>query len=241
MDRRPSPNFDARPRGRRPDMIVFHYTGMRTPAESLARLCDPAARVSAHYFIDEAGAVAALVPEDMRAWHAGKSFWKGEADINGCSIGIELQNPGHEFGYRGFPDAQIASLMTLCRAIRARFPIPDARILGHSDVAPERKQDPGELFPWNRLAAAGIGLWPDSNLNAAAFAAVSAASPADAIKALQERLGRFGYPVAASGAYDLPTQKAVMAFKRHWVPERLDDRADAGTVAILENLLEKTG
>jgi len=241
MKLRPSPNFDARPEGRAPDMIVLHYTGMRSAEESLARLCDPASRVSAHYFIGEDGRLTRLVPEGLRAWHAGKAIWRGEQDINGCSIGIELENPGHEFGYRAFPDAQIAILISLVKDIRSRIAIPNSRVLGHSDVAPERKEDPGELFPWEKLGAAGIGLWPDGNLESARVAAVSESSPPQAIMTLQEKLRRFGYRVDATGAYDLPTRKAVLAFKRHWRPERLDEAADATAIAILENLLEKSG
>ena len=148
----PSPNHDDRG-GAAIDMLVLHYTGMKTAEAALERLCDPAAKVSAHYTIDEDGTVYAHVPEARRAWHAGVSFWAGATDINSRSIGIELVNPGHEFGYRDFPDAQIAALITLCHGILLRHPIPSARVLGHSDVAPARKEDPGELFPWERLAA----------------------------------------------------------------------------------------
>jgi N-acetylmuramoyl-L-alanine amidase len=153
----PTPNVDHR-RGP-PDMVVLHYTGMQTGEEALARLCDPQAKVSAHYLVEEDGRVFRLAPEERRCWHAGKSFWKGETDINAVSIGIELVNPGHEWGYRGFPDAQVAAVISLLDDIRARWTIPDDRILGHSDVAPARKEDPGELFPWKRLAEAGHGLW----------------------------------------------------------------------------------
>ena len=241
MEVRPSSNFDARPSGRAPDMIVLHYTGMPSADASLARLCDPAARVSAHYLIDEAGVLTRIVLETMRAWHAGSAFWRGEEDINGCSIGIELQNPGHAFGYRPFPDAQIVSLISLCRDIRSRFAVPDARILAHSDVAPGRKQDPGELFPWRRLAGAGIGLWPDETIDVGSFASVSESSTVLDIKRLQGKLDRFGYRVTSTGTYDPATRQAVLAFKRHWAPERLDDEADATTVGILENLLKKIG
>jgi N-acetylmuramoyl-L-alanine amidase len=241
MEHRPSPNFDARPAGRTADMIVVHYTGMKTAGESLARLCDPASRVSAHYFINEDGAVTRLVLETMRAWHAGQASWQGERDINGCSIGIELQNPGHEFGTRPFPDAQIQGLIALAHAIRSRLQIPDERILGHSDVAPGRKLDPGELFPWAKLAEAGIGLWPDTIVKPVPAVGVSATSSTEEIRRLQEKLKSFGYGVEASGAYDVATRSAVLAFKRHWSPAGLDDAADAATIAILENLLEKSG
>src|SRR5215469_8262132 len=139
-------------------MVVLHYTGMVDGPSALARLRHTEAQVSAHYVVEEDGRVFALVDEDRRAWHAGVSFWRGERDINGCSIGIEIVNPGHEFGYRDFPDAQISAVIDLLDDIRGRRRIPDARILGHSDVAPDRKQDPGERFPWKRLAQAGHGL-----------------------------------------------------------------------------------
>ena len=146
----PSPNFDARTAP--PDMIVLHYTGMETGEAALERLRDPEAKVSAHYLVEEDGRVFSLVPEERRAWHAGAAFWAGERDINARSIGVEIVNPGHEFGYREFPEAQIAAVIDLVGGIRERWTVPDARILGHSDVAPRRKEDPGELFPWKRLA-----------------------------------------------------------------------------------------
>ena len=157
----PSPNFDNRVSP--PDMIVLHYTGMRTGDEALARMTDPEAKVSAHYMIEEDGRLYSLVSEERRAWHAGVSFWKGATDINAASIGIELVNPGHEFGYRAFPDAQIEALIELMDDIRSRWTVPESRILGHSDVAPARKTDPGELFPWKRLAQAGHGIWVEPN------------------------------------------------------------------------------
>jgi N-acetylmuramoyl-L-alanine amidase len=140
-------------------MLVLHYTGMRTADEAVARLCDPEAQVSAHYVVDEDGAILRLVAEERRAWHAGKGAWQGETDCNAASIGIEIVNPGHEFGYRDFPEVQIDAVISLINDIRTRWTIPDARIIGHSDLAPERKQDPGERFPWKRLAAIGHGLW----------------------------------------------------------------------------------
>ncbi len=156
----PSPNHDERPVGGAVDILVLHYTGMKTADEALARLCDPAAKVSAHYTIGRDGRVFAHVPEERRAWHAGVSYWAGERNVNGRSIGIELVNPGHEFGYEPFPCAQIAALIDLAHGILKRHPIPPHRVLGHSDVAPARKTDPGEFFPWRHLAEFGIGLWP---------------------------------------------------------------------------------
>jgi N-acetylmuramoyl-L-alanine amidase len=229
----PSPNFDQR-RGP-PDMIVLHYTGMRTGAEALARLCDPAAKVSAHYLIEEDGRLVQLVAEERRAWHAGVSFWKGERDINAVSIGIELVNPGHEFGYRDFPDAQIEALIGLLGAVRGRWEVPGGRILGHSDVAPDRKLDPGEKFPWKRLAQAGHGLWLEPS--AAPGAPLSVGDEGAGVFALQAGLTRLGYDSAPSGKYDDHTATIIAAFQRHWRPERIDGIADGETRARLVHIL----
>jgi N-acetylmuramoyl-L-alanine amidase len=229
----PSPNFDARPGP--PDMIVLHYTGMRTGEAALGRLCDPEAKVSAHYLVEEDGRIFALVPEARRAWHAGKSFWRGETGINARSIGVEIVNPGHEFGYRPFPDAQIAAVIDLVADVRSRWIIDDARLLGHSDVAPQRKEDPGELFPWKRLAEAGHGLWVEP-----APAPGSALSQGDAgagVFALQAGLTRLGYDAAPSGDYDAATATVVRAFQRHWRQTRVDGVADGETRARLIALL----
>jgi N-acetylmuramoyl-L-alanine amidase len=221
-----SPNADARPAGCRVDALILHYTGMLSAAAALARLGDPTALVSAHYLIDEDGTVVALVPESARAWHAGVSSWQGQPRLNDRSIGIELVNPGHEWGYRAFPDAQYAACIELCQAIVARWPIPARRVLGHSDVAPERKQDPGELFDWARLAAAGIGLWPQPG-----------AGRPRSIAKLQEQLARFGYEVPRHGRLDAATRCAVTALQRHFRPERVDGAPDQATLARLDGLL----
>jgi N-acetylmuramoyl-L-alanine amidase len=213
---RPSPNHDERG-GASIDMLVLHYTGMPSGEAALQRLCDPAAKVSAHYTIDEDGTVYAHVPEARRAWHAGLSHWAGAADINSRSIGIELVNPGHEFGYRAFPDPQIAALTTLCHGILLRYPIASWRVLGHSDVAPARKDDPGELFPWKRLADAGVGIWPvpgDSNLGA-------------------ESLARYGYDP------DAPLDKVITAFQRHFRPRMVNGVWDEDCARLLHGLLDK--
>jgi N-acetylmuramoyl-L-alanine amidase len=212
---RPSPNHDSRG-GVATNMLVLHYTGMAS-AEALARLCDPAAKVSSHYTIDEDGAVYAHVPESERAWHAGISFWAGRRDINSCSIGIELVNPGHEFGYRPFPAGQIAALKKLCRDILSRHAIPAERVLGHSDVAPARKADPGELFPWAELARDGIGLWP---------APAAAGSGADALLP-------YGYDP------DAPEDKRITAFQRHFRPAKLTSTWDEECGRLLAGLLAK--
>jgi N-acetylmuramoyl-L-alanine amidase len=230
----PSPNFDARTGP--PDMIVLHYTGMRTGAAALERLRDPAAKVSAHYLVEEDGRIFALVPEARRAWHAGKSFWRGETDINARSVGVEIVNPGHEFGYRPFPDGQIDAVIDLLADIRGRWSVDDARILGHSDVAPARKEDPGELFPWKQLAQAGHGLWVEPP--AAPGAALAEGDEGPGVFALQAGLSRLGYDSAPSGRYDAATATIVRAFQRHWRQQRFDGAADGATRARLMALLK---
>jgi N-acetylmuramoyl-L-alanine amidase len=217
---RPSPNHDPRPDG--VDMLIFHYTGMSSGEEALNRLCSAAAKVSAHYLIEEDGAVWRLVPEDRRAWHVGVSFWAGRRDLNGTSIGIELVNPGHDNGYRAFPDRQMAALEALAREILTRHPIPARHVLGHSDVAPRRKTDPGELFDWPRLARAGIGLWP---------AAAGDAGVVPDIAETQRLLAAIGYETPQTGALDDETRAVVAAFQRHFRPSRCDGEADADTRA----------
>ena len=228
-----SPNFNERTVP--PDMLVLHYTGMKSGPEALARLCDADAKVSSHYLVEEDGAVFRLVPEERRAWHAGVSFWKGETDINGRSIGIEIVNPGHEFGYRPFPLAQVAAVIELIADIRTRWTIEDSRIVGHSDVAPDRKEDPGELFPWKQLAAAGHGLWVEPD--AAPGLPLSEGEEGAGVFALQAGLTRLGYDCAPSGKYDAHTTAVVRAFQRHWRQEQVDGVADGMTRARLIALL----
>lgn len=208
-------------------MLILHYTGMASAAAALDRLTSPEARVSAHYLIDEDGTTWRLVPEARRAWHAGISCWGGRHDINDRSIGIELVNPGHEFGYRDFAEAQMAALEALCRAILARHRVPPRHVLGHSDVAPQRKADPGERFPWRRLAQAGIGFWPE--------AAPGAATPRD-IAGVQRLLAAIGYETPQSGALDAETRNVVIAFQRHFRPGRCDGEADPETRALIAAL-----
>ena len=229
----PSPNFE--PRLAVPDMIVLHYTGMPTGGAALERLRDPAAKVSSHYLVEEDGRVFRLVPEERRAWHAGVSFWKGRRDINTASIGIEIVNPGHEFGYRPFPDAQVAAVIALVADIRTRWTVEDAQIVGHSDVAPDRKDDPGELFPWKRLAQAGHGLWVEPP--AAPGAPLGEGETGASVFALQAGLTRLGYDCAPSGAFEAHTTAVVRAFQRHWVQSRCDGIADGDTRARLIALL----
>lgn len=204
---RPSPNHDARPDGAALDMLVLHYTGMKTGEEALARLCDPAAKVSAHYTIDLDGTIYAHVAEERRAWHAGVSYWAGETNVNARSIGIEIVNPGHEFGYVPFAKEQIGALLDLAEGIIARHKIPPARVVGHSDVAPARKEDPGELFPWKALADYGIGIWPAESAKALREA------PGDALAA-------FGYGVPPHA--DVPLDKVIAAFQRRFRPAMIN-------------------
>ncbi len=220
----PSPNFDARPVATPVDILLLHYTGMETGAAAVARLCDPDSKVSAHYTVDEDGTIFSHVPEECRAWHAGVSYWAGARDINARSIGIEIVNPGHEFGYRSFPDVQIEAVMRLSQDIFLRHPIPAERVLGHSDVAPARKLDPGELFPWGELALAGIGLWPQTRK------AKLPVSFADGLRA-------FGYGLKPD--MDVPTETVTEAFQRDYRPSRIDGVVDKECEAILAALLHE--
>lgn len=229
----PSPNFDARTAP--PSMIVLHYTGMKTGEEAIARLRDPEARVSAHYVVEEDGRVFRLAPEERRAWHAGVSFWRGRRNVNGDSIGIEIVNPGHEWGYRAFPEPQVAAVIELVGDIRTRWTIEDRDIVGHSDVAPARKDDPGELFPWKRLAEAGHGLWAEAP--AAPGDPIGEGEEGAAVFALQAGFTRLGYDLPPSGRFDADTTAVVRAFQRHWRPDRVDGIADGETRARLIALL----
>lgn len=231
----PSPNFNARLSP--PDMVVLHYTGMETGEAALERMCDPDAKVSAHYMVEEGGRVYSLVPEERRAWHAGVSYWQGEDDVNGASIGIEIVNPGHEWGYRDFPSAQIDAVIGLLSEIRERWSVPDDRIVGHSDVAPDRKTDPGEKFPWARLAEAGHGLWVEASGAPGAELGPGDSGPGVAI--LRGGLARLGYQLEGGAEFDAPLQTVITAFQRHWAPHRLDGIADGATRATLMALLRK--
>jgi N-acetylmuramoyl-L-alanine amidase len=232
----PSPNHGERAGGLKPDMIILHYTGMETGAAALDWLCREESQVSSHYFVHEDGRVDQLVAEDRRAWHAGKSNWKGETDINSRSIGIEIVNPGHEFGYRDFPEPQIEAVIALCRDILKRHNIPPDRVLAHSDVAPGRKQDPGERFPWARLAAAGIGLWVEPAAISEGDALVPTQRGED-VTMLQTMLVKLGYAAALTGVYDEATRDIVTALQQHFRPARVDGIADRSTIETLRGLL----
>jgi N-acetylmuramoyl-L-alanine amidase len=233
----PSPNFDARTAP--PSILVLHYTGMQTGEAALQRLRDPEAKVSSHYMVEEDGRVFRLVAEERRAWHAGVSYWRGRRNINADSIGVEIVNPGHEFGYRPFPEAQVAAVIALVADIRGRWTIEDRDIVGHADVAPARKEDPGELFPWKRLAEAGHGLWVEPP--AAPGAPIGEGEEGAAVFALQAGFTRLGYDLPPSGRFDADTAAVVRAFQRHWRQERVDGIADGETRARLIGLLRLAG
>jgi N-acetylmuramoyl-L-alanine amidase len=231
----PSPNHDER--NETVDMLILHYTGMKTAGDAIDRLRDPEAAVSCHYVVDEDGTVFGLVPEDRRAWHAGVSYWRGHAALNARSIGIEIVNPGHEWGYRDFPVLQLAAVCDLCLAILARHAIPARNIAGHSDVAPDRKEDPGERFDWRALAENGVGLWPSGAVDLGTLGAVR-----DAVKLRPVRaaLAEIGYRVAPEGGLDPALSTVLRAFQRHWRPEAVTGQADDGTLVRLLGVRDLT-
>jgi N-acetylmuramoyl-L-alanine amidase len=225
-----SPNHDARPDGATVDTIVLHYTGMPTARAALDRLRDPAARVSAHYVVEEDGTIWQLVPEERRAWHAGVSFWRGRTGLNDWSVGIEIVNPGHEHGYRDFPVLQMASVCDLCLSILSRHAVAARDVVAHSDIAPDRKEDPGEKFDWAGLAREGVGLWPDGVPDLGTGGAVRDAA---SLRDVRAALGAIGYRAAAEGALDPGLSSVLRAFQRHWRGEAVTGQADAGTLARL--------
>jgi N-acetylmuramoyl-L-alanine amidase len=232
-----SPNVEPRRNGLRPSILLLHYTGLDSMPKAIEWLTYQGSGVSCHYGIDVDGRITQMVPEELRAWHAGESVWAGECDINSASIGIEIHNPGHERGYPDFPDVQMEAVERLCRDIIARHGIRPERVLAHSDVAPVRKKDPGEKFPWPRLARAGIGHWvaPAPVTESDAGLCVGAAEPR--IAAFQVALRRYGYGSEPTGVLDARTEFVVTAFQRHFRPDRVDGRIDRSTIATLERLI----
>ena len=255
----PSPNHGERNNGLSPEMVILHYTGMPNAASALKWLCTPESSVSSHYFVYETGKILQLVPESRRAWHAGAGVWRGMDDINSRSIGIEICNLGHD-GARvdpddprkpmqneatgaplpAFPKRQITAVIKLVDDICARWNIPKHNILAHSDIAPRRKRDPGEAFPWDQLAAKGLGLWaaPTPIRSGHFWQLGDSGAP---VKALQQMLGMLGYAVPESGAFDEDTKFAVTAFQRHWRPEKVDGIADFSTITTLRDVLRAMG
>lgn len=232
----PSPNHGERKDQRAIDCVILHYTGMPTGAGALERLCDVAAQVSSHYFVEEDGTVIQLVSEERRAWHAGVSRWKRDEDINSSSIGIEIVNPGHDGGLPPFPEAQIEAVTALCRDICARRGIAPERVLAHSDIAPGRKIDPGEKFPWARLATNGVGHWVEpSPIIPGPTLAKGAAGPE--VAALRAALSLYGYGIEINVDYDNELKAVVAAFQRHFRPAHVDGVADVSTRDTLRRLI----
>jgi N-acetylmuramoyl-L-alanine amidase len=236
----PSPNYEQRLEGRVPDMLILHYTGMETAEAALDRLTREEAKVSAHYLIDEAGHITQMVAENERAWHCGQSFWTGETDLNSCSIGIEIHNPGHDFDYPEFPEVQIRAVEALCLDILGRHAIPPERILAHSDIAPGRKRDPGERFDWARLARAGIGLWVEP-APLSGDEGLGVGDESEAVAELQRGLQEYGYGVEVTSTFGKGLEQVVEAFQRHFRPARIDGRADQSTRETLARLLAARG
>lgn len=233
---RVSPNFGPRREGAGPEFIILHYTGMETGEAAESWLCDPVSEVSSHYLVHEDGAITQMVRESDRAWHAGKGSWRGETDVNSSSIGIEIVNPGHVLGYHDFTDAQIGAVISLCRGIVDRHRVMPENVLAHSDVAPGRKVDPGEKFPWKVLARAGIGHHVDASpIGGGRF--LSAGDRGEPVEALQSMLALYGYGVEISGIFDQQTKTVVEAFQRHFRTEQIDGIADRSTIETLHQLL----
>ncbi|MEO8652265.1 MAG: N-acetylmuramoyl-L-alanine amidase [Hyphomicrobiaceae bacterium] len=233
----PSPNIEPRRGKTRANMLILHYTGMMSAPRAIAWLANPASKVSTHYVIDEAGHITQMVSERDRAWHAGVACWAGETDINSASIGIEIQNPGHDLGYPDFPDAQMSAVTALSQDIIARNHIPATRVLAHSDVSPGRKIDPGEKFDWRGLHAHGVGHWiePAPLDERDDGFATGASDPA--IRRATELLARYGYGITPSPTLDTAGAKVVRSFQLHFRPARSDGRLDRSTLETLEALV----
>ena len=233
-----SPNFDARKDGII-DMLVLHYTDMKSGREAIDHLCAEASRVSAHYVVEEDGEIYSLVDEEQRAWHAGESYWRGHPNINGRSIGIEIVNPGHSNGYRAFTELQMQSVINLCHEIIARHPIPPRNVIGHSDAAFLRKMDPGELFDWPRLARAAIGVFPVGARPMMGSELMRGDHGKPVIR-LQTALHNWGYGLKLDGDYGVKTEQCVIAFQRHYRPDNIDGKWDdecAGLLAALHGMV----
>ena len=220
-----------------PDMLLLHYTGLADCAKAIDWLARPESKVSCHYVIDVDGRIVQMVPESMRAWHAGLSKWAGETDINSASVGIEIHNPGHDLGYPAFPDVQMEAVIALSKDIIARHAIRPERVLAHSDVAPVRKMDPGEKFDWARLARAGVGHWVEPLPVVKSDRGMGMGYGGDLISEIQEMFARYGYDIEATGEFEEKTHFVVTAFQRHFRPARVDGRIDQSTITTLENLL----
>lgn len=232
-----SPNIEPRLRGLKPTILVLHYTGLPSAAKSIEILSRPDCKVSCHYVVDVDGRITQMVPEEMRAWHAGVSYWMGETDINSASIGIEIQNPGHDKGYADFPPEQMSAVTQLCQDIVRRNSIRPERVLAHSDIAPERKIDPGEKFDWPGLSRAGIGFWVPPHPVDPADAGLGWGACGPEVAAAQALLACYGYRIAATGVIDEAMAFVLRGFQLHFRPARVDMRLDRSTLATLERLV----
>jgi N-acetylmuramoyl-L-alanine amidase len=233
---RDTPNYQPRKNGLTPSILLLHYTGMESAEAALRHLCDPRSNVSCHYLVDEDGRIVQMVAESERAWHAGQSHWAGEDDVNSASIGIEIVNPGHDIDYRDFPDVQIGAVIELAKDIAARHGIAPRNIIGHSDVAPRRKKDPGEKFPWHLLAGEGVGQWVEP-VPIGGDEGLGHGAAGDDILRAQRLLSSYGYLIGLNGRHGRETETVVAAFQRHFRPARVDGCLDASTLGTLEALV----
>lgn len=235
----PSPNFDDRHHTDEISVLVMHYTGMTSMQAALDRLCDPQAKVSAHYLVDEDGAIYQLVEDEKRAWHAGISCWHGRAQLNDVSIGIEIVNPGHEFGYRPFPEAQMEAVAELSLPLLEKYHIPPRNVVGHSDISPRRKEDPGEYFNWKWLAEKGVGVWPEVPMPRRPHEEILFYDQeGEDVAKMQKDLRDYGYHLLVDGYFGPKTKAVVIAFKRHFIQDQVDHHWDRRSAATLEVLLD---
>ncbi|PHR60411.1 MAG: N-acetylmuramoyl-L-alanine amidase [Robiginitomaculum sp.] len=232
----PSPNFNERTLPI--SLLVLHYTGMETGGAALERMCDPDAKVSAHYMVSETGEISQMVAEKDRAWHAGVSSWGGETNINSASIGIEIVNGGHDYGLPDFPRTQIDAVIGLCSAVMKRHNIPDIGVVAHSDIAADRKEDPGEKFPWQTLAKEGVGYWPDLEADGDTRCLFASGARDRGVAIMQSGLAYLGYDVEITGVIDGKTMKTITAFQRRYRPQNIGGIIDVQTMEILTHLIQ---
>jgi N-acetylmuramoyl-L-alanine amidase len=237
----PAANVESRRGANKPSLLILHYTGMSSAAKAIDWLARAESQVSCHYVIDEHGAITQMVPERMRAWHAGVSYWRGQTDINSHSIGIEIQNPGHEHGYPDFPKAQMAAIIALGQDIARRHALPADSVLAHSDIAPSRKIDPGEKFKWSQLARHGLGEWVRASPIDANDEGLSTGCKSAVVHHAQKQLAAYGYEISATGELDVKTCRVLRAFQLHFRPKRIDGRLDRSTILTLSRLLRTSG
>jgi len=231
-----SPNFSSR-NGVPVSLLVLHYTGMQSGKAAISRLCEAAAQVSAHYVVDEDGSIYPIVDESDCAWHAGVSYWRGHRNVNNISVGIEIVNPGHEWGYRAYPGVQMQAVAKLSRQIISRHAILPCNIVAHSDIAPQRKEDPGELFDWQWLAGEEVGLWPEVRIQNAEFRKLKSGDNGGAVLEMQKSLALYGYEVPQNSIFDDSTKKVAIAFQRHFRQNNIAGEWDSECHAKLNALL----